>query len=133
VGTLKHERPGEIFLLACEVLERVNNTSIAVVLDNAINLLWPDKLERQNVLLFVSDAAPYMIRAAKALQLLYPKMMHVTCLAHALHRAAEDVRGSYPEVDKLIANGNKICIKSPLRMQKFKKRPQHYSFPHSPL
>jgi hypothetical protein len=70
VGTLKHEQPGEIFLLACEVLERVNNSSIALVFDNAMNLLWPDKEERENALLFVSDAAPYMIKAAKALQLL---------------------------------------------------------------
>ena len=67
VGTLKHEHPGEIFLLACEVLERMNNPSIAVVFDNAMNLLWPDKVEKENVLLFVSDAAPYMIKAAKAL------------------------------------------------------------------
>jgi hypothetical protein len=28
VGTLKHEQPGEIFLLACEVLERVNNSPL---------------------------------------------------------------------------------------------------------
>jgi hypothetical protein len=28
VGTLKHEQPGEIFLLACEVRERVNNSSL---------------------------------------------------------------------------------------------------------
>ena len=75
MGTPKHEQPGETFLLACEVLERVNNSSIAVVFDNAMNLLWPDKVERQNVLLFVSDAVPYMIKAAKALQLLYPKMI----------------------------------------------------------
>jgi hypothetical protein len=67
VGTLKHEQPGEIFLLACEVLERVNNSSIVLVFDNAMNLLWRDKVERENVLLFVSDAAPYMIKAAKAL------------------------------------------------------------------
>jgi len=113
VGTLKHEQPGEIFLLACEVAERVNNSSIAVVFDIAMNLLWPDKVERENVFLFVSDAAPYMIKAVKALQLLYPKVIHVTCLVHALHRVAEEVRGSYPEVDKLIANRKKIFIKSP--------------------
>jgi hypothetical protein len=46
VGTLKHEQPGEIVLLACEVLERVKNSSIAVVFDSAMNLLWPDKAER---------------------------------------------------------------------------------------
>jgi len=37
-------------------------------------------MNRENELLFVSDAAPYMIKAAKSLQLLYPKMIHVTCL-----------------------------------------------------
>jgi hypothetical protein len=67
VGTLKHEQSGEIFLLACEVLEGVNNSSIAVVFDNAMNLLWPGKVKRQNGLLFVSDADPYMIQVAKAL------------------------------------------------------------------
>jgi hypothetical protein len=44
VGSLKHEHPGEIFLLACAVLERVNNSSIAIVFDNAMNLVWPDKV-----------------------------------------------------------------------------------------
>jgi hypothetical protein len=66
-----------------------------------MNLLWPVIVERENVLLFVSDAAPYRIKSAKALQLLYPKMIHVTCLAHALHRVAEEVRGRYPEVAQL--------------------------------
>jgi hypothetical protein len=77
----------------------VNNSFIAVVLKNAMHLLWPDEVERENVFLFVSDAAPYMIKALKALQLLYLKMIHVTCLSHALHRVAEEVRWSYPEVD----------------------------------
>ena len=67
MGTLKHEQPGEILLLACEVVERVNNYYTAVVFEHAMNLLWPEKVERQNVLLFVSDAPPDMIKAAKAL------------------------------------------------------------------
>jgi hypothetical protein len=99
----------------------VNNSSIAVVLDNAMNFLWPDKVERENVLLFVSDAALYMIKAGKALQLLHPKMIHVTSLVHALRRVAKEVRGRYPEVDQLIANGKKIFTKSPLQVQKFKE------------
>jgi hypothetical protein len=85
------------------------------------------------VLLFISDAAPYMTKAAKVLQLLYPKMVHVTCLAHALHRVAEEVRGSYPEVDQLIANGNKIFIKSPLRVQKFKEEAPTLPLPPQPI
>ena len=111
----------------------MNNSSVAVVFNNAMNLLWPDKVERENVLLFISDAAPYMIKAAKALQLLYPKMIHVTCLAHALHGVVEEVRVIYPEVDKLTADG-KIFIKCPLRVQKFKEEaPNTTPFPHSPL
>jgi hypothetical protein len=31
VSTLKHEPLGEIFMLACEVLERVNNSSILLL------------------------------------------------------------------------------------------------------
>jgi len=85
------------------------------------------------VLLFVSDTAPYTIKAANVLQLLYPKMIHVTCLAHALHRVAEEVRGSYPEVDKLIANGKKISTKSPLRVQKFKEEAPTLPFPPQPI
>ena len=83
-------------------------------------MLWPNKVERENVLLFLTDAAPYMVKAAKGLQVLYPKMIH-TCLAHALHRVAEEVRESYTDVDKLIANGKKIFVKAPLRLQKFKE------------
>jgi hypothetical protein len=55
-------------ILAYEVLEKVNNSSIAVVFDNAMNLLWPKKVQRENVLLFLTDAAPYMVKAAKGLQ-----------------------------------------------------------------
>jgi hypothetical protein len=74
-----------------------------------------------------------MIKAAKALQLLYPNMILVTCLKHALHRVAEEVRGSYPEVDQLIANGKKIFIKSPLPVQKFKEEVPTIPLPPQPI
>jgi hypothetical protein len=132
VGALKYEQPGETFLFACEVLERVNNSSIAVVSDNAMNLLWPYKVERENVLLFVSDAALYTTKAAKALQLLYPKMIHVTGLMHALHRVAEEVRENFPGVEQLVANGKNIFIKSPLRVQKFNEEAPTLPLPPQP-
>jgi hypothetical protein len=87
------------------------------------------------VLLFVSDAAPYIIRvkAAKALQVLYPKMIHVTCLTYFLYRVAEEVRGRYPWVDQLITNGKNILIKSPLRVQKFKVEAPTLPLPPQPI
>jgi hypothetical protein len=60
-------------------------------------------------------------------------MIHLTCLALALHRVAEEVRGSYPEVDQLIANGKKIFIKSPLRVQKFKEETPTLPIPPLPI
>ena len=60
-------------------------------------------------------------------------MIHVACIAHALHRVAEEVRGSYPEVDKLIANGKNIFIKSPLRVQKFKEEAPTLPLPPWPI
>jgi hypothetical protein len=111
IGTLFADRSGNIFLLDSEVLDTVNLSSIAVLFDNAMKLLWKGDVKRDNVLLSVTDAAPY---AAKGLKILYPKMVHLTCLAHALHRVAEEIRHSYTEVDKLISNVKKMssCIRA---------------------
>ena len=133
VGTLKEDRPGEIFLLACEVLERTNHSSIAVLFDDSLNILWPNGVKRENVLLFITDAAPYMMKAAKGLKMLYPKMIHVTCLAHALHRVAEEIRSNYPKVDKLISNGKKAFKKSPLHLQVFKDAAPSLPLPPQPV
>jgi hypothetical protein len=54
----------------------------------------------------------------------YPKLIHVTCVAHALHRACETVRVLYPNVDKSVANGNEIFVKSPARIELFKAAPR---------
>jgi hypothetical protein len=45
-----------------------------------------EEFEKDNILLFLSDAAPYIIKAAKAIQTLYPKITHV---AHGLHRVCD--------------------------------------------
>jgi hypothetical protein len=60
-----------------------------------------------------------MVKVAKGLQVLYPRMVHLTCLAHPLHRVAGEIRETYPDVDKLISNV-KMFVKAPLRVQKFK-------------
>lgn len=40
----------------------------------------------------VTDAIPYMTTRTKGLELLYPKMVHVICLADGLHRVAEELK-----------------------------------------
>ena len=51
-----------------------------------MKILWKDEVKRDTILFFVTDAAPYMLKAAKGLKMLYPRMVHLTCLAHGLHR-----------------------------------------------
>jgi len=45
--------------------------------------------------LYVTDAAPYMVKSSEALKVFYPKVIPVTCMAHGLHRVAENIREKY--------------------------------------
>jgi hypothetical protein len=74
-----------------------------------------------------------MLKAAKGLKMLYPRMVHLTCLVHGLHRVAEEIRGSYPNVDSLISNIKKIFLKAPLRVEKFKQEAPSLSVPPKPV
>lgn len=102
VGTLEVEGPGKIFLLNLEVLEKVNHTTIAKLLNKSLHILWPQGIKYDNILLFLSDAAPYMIKAGKGIKIMYSKMKHISCLARGLHRVVEEIRKHFSKVDQLI-------------------------------
>jgi hypothetical protein len=69
------------------------------------------------------SAAPYIKKAAERLSVIYTKLIHVTCVVHALHRVCETIRVLYPNVDKLVANGKKIFVKSPAKIELFENKP----------
>jgi len=84
-----------------------------------MNLIWPQGVNYNNVLLLVSDAASHMVKAGSIIRVLYPKMIHITYLAHALHRVTEQIRRDFPLVDKIISSVKKVFLKSPARIQIF--------------
>ncbi|KAE9542367.1 hypothetical protein AGLY_003494 [Aphis glycines] len=133
VGTLEVGGPGKIFLLNSEILEKANHTSIAKLLDTSLHILWSQGIEHDNILLFLSDAAPYMMKAGRDLKILYSKMKHVSCLAHGLHRVAEEIRKHFPKVDQLISNIKKIFLKYPSRVQYFKEMAPNIPLPPQPV
>jgi hypothetical protein len=49
-------------LLNCEQLDKCNHRNIAWFFNNFMSILWPDIVLYCNVLLFVSDVAPYMVK-----------------------------------------------------------------------
>lgn len=133
IGTLEIDCPGEIMLLTSEVLEKVNHSTIAKLFDRSMALLWPNGVQHDDVLLFVSDAAPYMVKSASVIKVFYSKMVHITCLAHGLHRVAEEVRNMFPKVDKLISNVKKTFLKAPYRVQIFKNEAPEVMLPPEPI
>ncbi|KAJ4425798.1 hypothetical protein ANN_27423 [Periplaneta americana] len=133
VGDMNEENSGDIFLLNCEVLEKANFSTIAKLFDKSMNYLWPSGIQHDSVLLFLTDAAPYMVKAANSLKALYSKMVHVTCLAHACHRIAEEIRGNFPDVEKLIGNVKKIFLKSPSRVNIFQSEAHGIPLPPAPI
>lgn len=133
VGKLCSDTPSTPFLLNCEVLEKCNHATISRFFNDSMGLLWPNGVLHDKVLLFLSDAAPYMVKAGNALRVFYPKMIHLTCLAHAMHRVAETVRSMYPDVDLLISTVKKIFLKAPSRVAVLKQNYPELCLPPQPV
>lgn len=57
-------------------LESVNHSTIAAFFNDSLTVLWPNQVLYNNVFIVATDAAPYMCKAMKGLQVLFPKMVH---------------------------------------------------------
>lgn len=133
IGSMNSETACKPILLTSELMEKCNNKTVAKLFNDAMGVLWPDGIKHDRVLLLVTDAASYMIKAAEALKVLFPKIIHLTCSAHAFHRIAETVRVSFPKVDQLISNGKKIFLKAPSRIQIMKEMYPEIPLPPRPV
>ncbi|KAG7178010.1 CGG triplet repeat-binding protein 1-like 4 [Homarus americanus] len=115
-GTLGPEERDKSYLLNLKVLDKVNHSTMAAFFTDALGLLWEDGIKYDRVLLVCTDAAPYMA----GLEILFPKMIHVTCLAHGLHRVAELACAVMPDVNVLISTVN-VFLKAPSRKERFRQ------------
>ena len=82
IGTLEIDGSGEVFLLIGEVLETVKHSTICRPFEKCMFLLWPECIRYNDVLLFVIDAVPYIVKIERAVQAFYPKMVHITRSDH---------------------------------------------------
>ncbi|KAJ4427469.1 hypothetical protein ANN_25117 [Periplaneta americana] len=104
IGLLS-EQYSERILLHCDVLEKCNNKTIR--------------------------CCPYMVKAGQALSVVYPKLTHFTCVAHAFHRVAEVVRDN-SKVDLLISSVKKY-FKAPSRVNVLKEMYPEIPLPPKPI
>ena len=65
--------------------------------------------------MLLSDAGRYKTTAGNLLKKLYPKLFHVTCMAHLIHNCAMKVRANFPAVDELIAKVKALTVKNKAR------------------
>ena len=98
VGSL--ETPHVSYLYDCQPLKYAPNSNIiAQAVDDAVRNLG---INRSLFCLLLSDAAKCMIAAGITLKSLYPKLFHVTCVAHLLHNCAIKIKSHFEDVDQLI-------------------------------
>ena len=99
VGSL--DAPNQTFLVNCHPLDSGRNVNSSIILHTVDDILRQLETKRENLSLFLTDAARYTSSAGKTLKELYPSLMHVTCVAHLLHNCAMRVRAHFKNIDEL--------------------------------
>ena len=79
----------------------------------------------------MTEAASYMNSAYEVLRSLYPKMVHLTCLAHGLHQVAEKVRTEFKMINNFISAVKRVFVKAPSRIRVFKEMCPIFLYPQS--
>ncbi|KAJ4446446.1 hypothetical protein ANN_13142 [Periplaneta americana] len=110
VGKMDSIDAGSPHLIMCTVSEKTNHATIARTVKYALRLLWPTT-EHEERLLALTNNAAYVLKAAGTLQVIYPKMIHITCIVHSLHRTAEEIRSQHPKPNNLISSVKKAFVK----------------------
>ena len=111
------ERPHVNYLYDCQPLKCAPNSNIiAQAVDDAARNLG---INKSFFCLLLSDAEKYMIAAGITLKSLYPKLLHLMCVAHLLHNYAMKIKSHFEDVDQLIAKIKAVTIKNKTRQTKF--------------
>ena len=104
------EEPEKTYLVNCKPLHgNANKSNISTIADDSLKKM---NFAREKFLLLLSDAARYMIKATATSKIMYPRLLHVTCIAHLLHNCAEHIRARFKAADNLISSIKAATIKN---------------------
>ena len=68
-----------------------------------------------------------MIAVGITLKSLYPKLFHMTCVAHLLYNCAMKTKSHFEDVNQLIAKVKAVTIKNKIRQQNSLRLVTHLS------
>lgn len=104
------EKPEKILCIECIVLHQ--NICYSIVIETIYNSLDKINASRDRLVLIISDAATYMVKAVRQMKTTRPNLLHITCLAHLLHNCAIRIKSFYKDVDSVIASLKALTIKN---------------------
>ncbi|TRY80817.1 hypothetical protein TCAL_07492 [Tigriopus californicus] len=112
-------------------LEKNNHSTIAQLVNDTINELFLT-FNKSLFKVYITDQAPYAIKSGKDLQVLYPDLKHISCVAHAHHRICEDIREIFKCTDNFIAAVKQVFKNSPSRISVWKQVNPQLQVPPEP-
>nr|CAD7202112.1 unnamed protein product [Timema douglasi] len=108
VGKLDSTGPSSPHLIASRVLEVANSSTIARVVRDSLRVLWPSENNDEKLMVLLTDSAAYILKAGASLMVFYAKLIHVTCLAHAVYRVIQ----TFDEEDAVSIREAKVATSS---------------------
>lgn len=84
-------------------------------------------------------SAPYKILSiqivisGRLLKSLYPNLIHITCIVHALHNVCETIRNEFEILNDFVSKTKQFFLKNPTRIQLFKDMVPGVSLPPAPV
>ncbi|CAF0973145.1 unnamed protein product [Brachionus calyciflorus] len=97
-------------------LEDVNYETVT---RSIIECLIEMEIKFQNVMVFISDNASYMLKAFKSLKTILFNCTHVACFAHIIALVGETWRSNLSEVDLIFANLKSIFARGSNHKKRF--------------
>jgi len=132
MGKLDNEKYHSPYLVNCTFLDKCDSSEVARLINDSLRIISP-YFDKDLAKILLSDAAPYMTKAGRDLKVFFPSLVHLTCIAHALHRVCEKVREIFIDVNALISSTKKIFTKAPSRRSLYKECYPDLQFPPEPI
>lgn len=116
VGALNGLKPRSYLFSLIRLERSPDSTKIAQLIGDTLVQLWGSAMHYDRFKVLISDQAAYMLKAGRDLKTtFYPHLLHVTCLAHALHNVCQLARVNFPKVEQLVRHFRKAFVKCPRR------------------
>ena len=91
-------------LVDLQELEKTDNVFVTRLINTKLSKIYGAEIPYERVRILMSVAAAYLRRVGNNMKSsFYPNLLHITCMAHGLHRVAEFVRDKHKVAEKFIA------------------------------